>query len=484
MPPHPLTLTPAEFEQTLESAPHLNAFVDLCRSREIPVYLVGGAVRDLLFKGVLSQDLDLVVPKEVAQSVAQAIADQLDGKCICLDESFQIYRVILFPTLEMFDVAGCVGPDIQADLRRRDLTINAIAYDFQTHKLLDPTGGQRDLADGVIRMISPENLLEDPLRLLRVFRFSAELGFSQIDADTLAVIAHHGQKLIRSAPERIHYELMKLFSVPTCYRQVRHMADIGLLEYIFPELSATHAIPSNQYHHLGLFDHTLELLNQLEVHFPDLPTSTQKTLMASVNPFTKRIALVRLACLFHDIGKPATMKVDPAGGKAMFYGHDAVSAEITYGIAIRLKWGKEITKAVAQLVRWHLYPGDLLKPDVTPKAYRKFFRRIEALIPEMIALAIADRYSTQGPLVTQDDLIQHKQGLLALLERYETFQATEAKMPQLLGGEEIMDILGIAPGPSVGKVLKAMTEAQLNGEITTPTEAKQWIQTFYTHMVQ
>lgn len=463
------------FESVLQANEPLQVLLAFCRASQIPVYLVGGAIRDWIVKGKLSQDLDIVVPMDQARYVAQTIATQLDAKCICLDAYHEIYRVILLPSQDMLDIAGCEGETIEADLLRRDLTVNAIGYDFQAGEILDPAGGQHDLERRFIRMVSEKNLLDDPLRLLRVFRIAADLEFDNIDPKTLAAVNLHAEKLFRAASERIHYELMKLLSAPGCYAYIRQMADIGLLEHLFPELSASRPIPGNQYHHLGLFDHTLELLNQAEIHYPDLPEEVQQLLLSPFNPFIKRIALVRLACLFHDIGKPATMKTDTTAGKVMFYGHDAVSEELTHGIALRMKWGKELARQVGHLVRWHLYPGDMLKPEVTSKAHRKFFKRIGVLLPEMLLLAIADRYSAKGPAVTSDDLSRQKAGLLSLWDAYKTVVTSDEFVAKLLSGREIMELLGIESGPRVGEILRELSEAQLNGELSTADDAKAWL---------
>lgn len=468
-----------QFHTLLKDYPPLQTLERLCKERDLPVYLVGGAVRDLLHRGQRSKDLDLVVPASWGRRISEEISKELDAKSICLDEQYQIYRVILFPSLETLDIAECIGPDIQADLLRRDLTLNALAYNLATGELLDPAGGGRDLEQGRIRMIREANMLEDPLRLLRVFRVGAELGFTDIDPATLEVVRQHGRALLQAAPERIHYELMRLFSVERSYSYIRLMANTGLLEHIFPELVALRPIPPNQYHHLWLFDHTLELIRQVELHFPTLPQEIQEHLHAQANPFIKRIAVLRLACLLHDTGKPATMKQDPATERTTFYGHEEVSEALTLEAATRLKWGKEITRHVALLVRWHLYPEGMLRPGVTPKAHHRFFRRVGEVMPELILLAIADRHSARGPAVSPQDLEEQKAGLINLFQRYQAFQSEEKSRPKLITGREIMNLLGMRPGPEIGQILFELREAQLGGELVTREDAMEWLKARY-----
>ncbi len=479
MPSSKTLVNPSTFQAVLNRSEAATAFQALCAKEEVQPYLVGGAVRDFLLTGELSPDLDYVVPDSHTRSLAEQIAKQLDGKFLCLDEQYQIYRVILFPNLDMLDIAACMGDTITTDLFRRDFTINAMAYDFATGEILDPTGGLSDLRQGRMRMVKAENFLEDPLRLIRLFRIAAELGFEEIDPATLSAVYRHSEALLKVASERIHYELMKLFSARECARLIRLMAEIGLLEHLFPELSATRGIPANRYHHLNLYDHTLELLTQAELHFPDLPPEIQAYLNEPLNPFIKRIAAVRLACLFHDVGKPATMAYDAELDKYKFYGHDMVSEELTLGIAHRLKWGKELSRLVTHLVRWHLYPGDMLRPEITPRGLRKFFRRLGDSLPEMLLLALADRFSAQGPAITPSELADSKAGLLNLWSLYNDYKSVEETKPKLLTGREIMSILGIEPGPQVGQILDDLNDAYLNAELSTREEALSWLQAKY-----
>ncbi len=462
--------------EALEQVSHWRILNQVCSEEDIPLFLVGGAVRDMLLRQVLSSDLDVVVPQAQAKTLAQAVAQRAGGKYIPLDEHYQIYRIVFPGQPDMMDIAGCMGESIEVDLGRRDLTVNAVAVDVKGQRVFDPYDGIRDLAHGIIRMVRPENMVDDPLRLLRVFRMSAELGFTKLDPRTLGIVSLEAHRVVKIAPERVHYELMRLLSAPKCSTPVQLMAKTGMLEYLFPELSAMHPIPSNYYHHLGLFDHTLELLHQAEVHFPDLPTQIQTDLHAAFNPFIKRIALVRLACLFHDAGKSATMAYDPDTDRYRFYGHEQVSEALTWGIAYRFRWGNDLTRAVAHLVRWHLYPGDQVKETTTTKAKRRFFRRIGPLLPEMMLLAIADRYSAQGEGVTQDDLINFKKGILALWDLYESDAEVHGVMPRLLTGQDIMERFHISPGPIIGRVQAAAQEAYLEGKISTRDEALKWLE--------
>lgn len=451
--------------------PVVTPFLELCRAQDVSPVLVGGAVRDALRGLGISSDLDWVVPCGQSETLSQQLAEALGGKALCLDADFGIYRVIADKGAWTLDLADQVGPSIQTDLGRRDLTINAIGYDPLEQAILDPYNGQGDLAAGVIRMVSESNLVEDPLRLLRVFRFAAELGFETITPDTLSAVSTHKEALLRSAVERIGYEWLRMLSAPQCAHAVLAMARTGLLEVLFPELSAMHPVPANLYHHLPLFEHTLELLVQLEAHFGDFPDTMQARLNEPFHPGASHLALVRLACLFHDAGKPATMAYDAETDRYRFYGHESVSAQITEGIGERMKWGKPLTEVVCLLVATHLYPGDMLKPEVSAKAHQRFYRRTHPWLAEVLALAVADRFSAKGPAVTLTDLTANKAGLIALWNQYELIEESQKPGQVLLKGRDLIEAFGLSPGPHLGTLLRHVDTAYLNGDISTRDEA-------------
>jgi putative nucleotidyltransferase with HDIG domain len=249
-----------------------------------------------------------------------------------------------------------------------------------------------------------------------------------------------------------------------------------MLDNLFPELAPTHHVPPNRYHHLGLFDHTLELLYQAEKHLPDFPPAIQAHFQKPINPFANHMALVRLACLFHDIGKPATMVYDSDMDLYRFHGHEEVSAVLTDEISRRLMWGKTLTQAVNHLVRWHLYPGQMLDCSISAKAKRRFFRRMSPWVAELLLLAMADRFSAQGPAITPDDLQRAQAGLLRLWAEYDQFRQAETSIPdRILSGSQVMATMGMEPGPQVGILQRAVQEAFLNGEIQHETDALNWL---------
>lgn len=438
------------------------------------LYLVGGALRDGLRTGALPPDLDFMVlsdsTERKAKQVALQIAQDPDARYVLLDEAFGIHRVVWVDGSGfVLDFSDGLENSLEKDLARRDVTVNALGLNLKTGTWHDPFNGRADLSARHIRMVSEQNLVEDPLRLLRVFRIGAHLQAS-LESETLDAVRHHAPKLLSVAPERIQYEFLKLLSVEPCFPYINAMAETGLLEVLLPELTAAHEIPPNGYHHLNLFDHTLEVLHQSEQLLSEFPAFD--ALRQEVRPGVTHMALIKFAALLHDVGKPATKAVRD-DGRFTYYGHDQVSATMTDAVAERLRLSRDVTGMIKKLVRWHLYPCHF-KPDSSRKALLRFYRRMGEETPAVILLALADRYSTRGAPLTPADLQTSHDNHLWLLARYETERVVFTQ-PPLLTGTQVMQTLNLSPGPQVGKVMRALEEQQQLGNLTTEAEALAWL---------
>ena len=489
--------------QPLLSHPLWAVLTEASESQEMQAHLVGGAIRDCLLGNVSPntpvRDWDIVLTckstepnhnnqesrKELQGRVHQLalrLSLQLKGHYVLLDSVWGIHRIVLdvdnpvLPQGGCIDLACALDNSIQSDLARRDLSINSMAVPLSSDlcglTLIDPHGGQSDLETQTIRMLGESNMIEDPLRLLRVFRFGTLFKAPEWDQETLACVNQHRALINQSAAERVQTELLKLLSARVCFPSVKAMARTGLLEVILPELVPTREVPPNTHHHLGLFEHTLELIRQSEQLFEELPQTAQSSLLESLNGTVNRFGIVKLACLLHDIGKPATMQVH-SESKTTFYGHEQLSATMGDDISQRLKLSGDLSQRVHHLVRWHLYPCQF-GPESPRKSVLRFYRRIGEAVPDLVLLALADRYSTQGPAITPEMLQTAHQNHLWLLNDYYAQQPV-LSLPRLLNGNQIMEALQRPPGPWLKTVLEALTEAQQLGEIQTPEEALSWI---------
>ncbi len=429
------------------------------------LYLVGGYIRDILLQRECF-DRDYAVKGFSAIEFAKKAAELLGGTFVLLDEIHDIARVVLPDKINTLDFAGCVGKDIYSDLLNRDYTINAIACELKPEgdEIIDPLNGSEDIKNGLIKAIAEKNFVDDPLRLLRAFRFAAQFGFI-IEERTLELINTHCKLINNVSAERINVELMKLLASENAAKNLVLMKNTGILFEIFPELIPQKNVPPNLHHHLWLIDHSIETIRQVENHINDFPVPTEK------------IAILKLSALLHDIGKPSTWSIDE-NGRHRFIKHEDVGSEMVVDVLKRLKYSKKDIKHVSLLVKNHLYPSQLIREGIenlSEKSIMRFFRKINDDVPELLVLALSDRKSALGPEITRDIVERNTNGIYKLLEKYKDAQEEVKTLPKLASGEDVIRILGIAKGPQIGRVLKALKEAQISGDISTQGEALEFI---------
>lgn len=448
------------------------------------VALVGGMVRDALLKGEPGTDVDVVVSGADAREVAARLGERLRGKVVPLDTAYGIYRVVFWPDAVSggregepmtVDVAAAQGGSIAADLGRRDLTVNALAFELTGGgRLLDSFEGLGDLKACHIRMVAERNLIEDPLRLLRVFRFMAVMGARSIEGETLAAVERNRRLLWQVAGERIQYEWLKLMAALRVMPTLEAMLECGLLEELQPELTPCREVPPNTHHHLPLLAHTLELVRQLDEVWVKLPEGVKAHLLQPVGQGSNRLAVVRWACLLHDIGKPATWTIDEDDPtRHRFLGHEAEGERMCTAIAQRFRVSEGVAARLKHLVRWHLYPCQF-GPESSEKSVLRFFRRMGDNALDVTVLALVDRLSTCGPAISEETLRESEAAHYWLMETYLAKQAAWSA-PPLVNGKDVMDLLNLKPGRQVGEVLAAVREAQQLGEVATKAEALAWV---------
>jgi putative nucleotidyltransferase with HDIG domain len=442
-----------------------------------PCYLVGGTVRDTLLdyrtmgqqsrqqshsQESTKQDLDLVVPAG-AIPLARQLADSLGAGFVVLDEIHRIARVVL-DSGTTIDIAEQEGPSIEADLGRRDFTCNAMAYDLQREVLIDPFNGKRDLEQRIVRMVQAKNLTEDPLRFLRAYRMAAKLDFT-IEAQTRQILQASGGALGQSAPERVRDELVHLLEVSRGTDWFLAAHQDGVLQPWLPEITGLEKIPANLHHHLPLLDHTFEVMRQVDRVLAELDVRECLTHVLS-DRRTVYVA-IKLGALLHDIAKPVTYHFDPDTGKSSFHQHEKVGSTMTKEMLTRLKFSREEIRWVTVLVEMHLRTGQLVMQGASERALYRLMRDAAEKLPALVVLSLADRRSTCGEAVTAEMQTQSTLFHQDLLARY---WAPPAAKP-FLSGKDLIDRLGLPPGPIFKEILQAVQEAQALGEIQNTEEA-------------
>ncbi len=452
------------------------------------IYLTGGFIRDRLIalsNNVVDHifDYDFVVEGCPATELARKVALNYAGNFVLLDQAFDTARVIVNNAIQL-DFAGISNAftkaiSIKDDVLRRDFTINALIYDpYQPHKIIDYVDGIIDLKDKRIRHISNDVFTADPLRLLRAFRFSGSLNFT-IAPKTILQIKQDLNYITSVAIERINHELFLIMSLKNSFALIKPMADLGLIELIYEDLAATHKVSANSYHHLGLFEHSLETYHQVEINFNELNDLTKQALIKPLNYNLNYFTAVKLAGLLHDIGKPSTWVIQE-DGRHSFYKHDSLGAKMIATLGLKHKWPNNLIKFMVNLVKWHLRPGSLYYNDrPTLKAINRFYSSVNEYTPSLILLALADLGATLGSGFKEANRQILKSELLNLLSGYSIYQEKQKLIPKLLDGNQIIDLLGIDSGPIIGQLLAELKDAQTNGEISQIKEAQAFIQNIY-----
>ena len=402
-------------------------------------YLVGGAVRDALL-GRQSEylDLDFVLP-EKALRTARQIADRYKAGFVVLDAKRKIARVVFKDATA--DFAKQEGANLEADLRRRDYSINAIAYHPQTGQFIDPLGGREDLQRRLLRMVSPTNLADDPLRLLRAYRQAAQLDFA-IDSQTEAAIGQLALMLRQIAAERVRMEFSYLLDTALGDRWLGAAWQNGLLQYWFPNAT------KDSLARVASIETAAATLGE---NWPQLKTELSRNLRDSLK-ITSYLFAARLACLLSPEIKEAEMQL------------------------MRLKFSRAEIGAALRLLRSRQMLVSMLEPNrkITAKITgattgattreisktRKqyfLFREVEPMFPALAVLAIAEEIPIEA--------------ISQLCDRYLNRQDPVAHPVPLVAGKEIMAALGIPRGPEVGRLLTEIQLARCEGLISTPEEA-------------
>lgn len=486
--------------------------VDWLAQQDTDIYLVGGCVRDVLLNRAV-HDLDLAVAGGGLE-LARRLADRFSGDYYPLDEARGTGRAILSrresETL-VADVAELRGADLRADLAARDFTINALAANVRDPgTIIDHHGGLADLDRRLIRVVSDHSIADDPVRTLRAVRQSAELGMD-LAAETVAAIRRDGRGLQHVSGERLRDELCRLLALPDSAASVSALDRLGLLTRVLPELALLRDLSQPPPHHLTGLDHTLETLRQLErlirtiplgtgsdglpdgeAHSgrptvgPASPVSAPEGWLQTVEPFASRLlerlhqplgrmhprgVTLKLAALLHDTGKPGSISVDQ-GGRIRFLGHHQAGAAIAAAALRRLRLSNAEVQFAETVVRHHMRPLLLAnQASLTARAVYRYFRATSGAGVEVLLHALADHLATRHPQVED----RRWPRLLDLTGRmwadYLNHYQVRVKPPAILSGRDLITALGLAPGPQIGKLLEAVREAQVTGQVSTVEDA-------------
>lgn len=462
-----------------EKFPHLKVIKSLSHKRKAKVYLVGGFLRDYLCKEPKA-DFDFAV-EENAIAFAESFARGIKGAFIVLDKEHGCARVAKKTPVGLvtYDFSDFRARTFNDDLKKRDFTVNTLYVDIasaETDKPLKdlikgPQSAFNDIRRRTIKMASVKAFKDDPLRMMRAFSLMAQLKF-KIEAKTLAKIKQEAAFIRNVSFERVRDELFKVFKEESAAEIIERMNKIGLLKFIMPQVQVMFACKQGGYHHLDVWPHSLETVRQLEGVLSNFRKEHGELnfLDEDLGGARPRFALIKLAALLHDIGKPATKKQEP-GGRTSFHGHEHVGKNISREIAKQIKISTRERHALEDMVCWHLRPGYLSNFKMpSEKAIYRYFRDTKEEALSVLLLSMADQMSTRGPMTKPSDEKHHLKICRMLTDRY-LKKLEEKPFIRLIGGNELIRNLKLKPSPLFGIILQEVEEAQVLGKIKTKKDA-------------
>lgn len=456
---------------------------EIVKSCDNEIYLVGGTVRDLLM-GKESFDRDIIVCSEDARDFALKFQKIFDAAFVPLDEVNRIYRLVLPDKINYIDITNPIEGSLEKDLMRRDLTINAVAVNIRNGEIIDLCGGITDIKNHTINLISEHNFEDDPLRLLRAYRFQSVLGFD-LTAETIQAVCKFANLIQKPAVERIVHELILLFGGKYADKALLNMDKTWLLEEIFPVVKELKQVPPNSHHHLDLFHHSVETVRQIQIIYENSSDEVKEHMDRIDFGGASRLAHLKLAGFLHDIGKFSTWTIEEDTGRHRFIKHDDVGAKMAVPLLKKMSFSNKQIEYISSMIKNHIYPSQVMcAPEVDfstsngEKVMMRYIRKMDENVIDNIILAQADRLSARGVDITDEIVKKNISGLNRLRDFYLKVRDTLEPLPILLNGNDVMQILKIKPSKKLGEIMNALHEAQLSGDVITKEQAVDFIHQF------
>ncbi|PPG23996.1 CCA tRNA nucleotidyltransferase [Rathayibacter sp. AY1E8] len=465
--------TALETLRALAGTPTVTRLAEAFAAQGHELALVGGPVRDA-FLGHGVHDLDFTTsarPDDIVRIVAPIAEAHWDiGRAFGTIGARVAGETVEITTYRSDSYDGVsrkpeveFGDSLEGDLVRRDFTVNAMALRLPEVVLVDPSGGVEDLLAGRLRTPSPADLSfgDDPLRMLRGARFTSQLGFRTTDEVEWAMAELAG-RIDDVSAERVQEELRKLLATASPRAGLELLVDTGLAGRFLPELPALRLEQDEHKHHKDVYTHSLTVLEKA--------IALEESRHSGAAPDV----VVRLGALLHDIGKPATRRLEP-GGAVSFHHHDMVGSKLAIKRMRALKFDNQTTKDVARLIELHLRFFGYTDGAWTDSAVRRYVTDAGPLLERLHILTRAD--VTTRNRRKADRLAHAYDDLEARIAELAEKEELASKRPDL-DGTRIMEILGLAPGPEVGQAYRFLLELRLEegplGEEVATQRLREW----------
>jgi len=441
--------------------PVLREMRQLAVETDSSVHLVGGPVRDAAL-GRSPRDLDFATTRRT-DALIRALQSRHETRAFRFRKRGVTTWRLALPTgtLDIVDASrrGLVG-----DLRRRDFTVNAIAYDLREQTLLDPLGGLADLGRRLLRLPRRDAIHEDPVRAIRAARFIADLPGFRLSPTVVSESRRATRAVSRAAVERVRAELDKLLAAAAPRAGLDTLDRLNLTDAVLPELRTLRDCVAGR-DRPDVWSHTLATISISE-------TAGRRRLPGHAfmrDPENRR--LLRWALLLHDISKPETLEYRP-DGRPTFHGHEMLGARRAGALLSRLRLPKGDKKRIDRLIRFHLRPSLLAEGGATPRACRRLVRDSGDDLPLLVLHSACDALGSGGP-APRTRWLGLRRLLLSLMDLSENLQRTP--LPCLIDGRDVIRMLELPPGPRVGEILGRVREEQDAGTLHTRPQALDWV---------
>ncbi|MCF7908706.1 MAG: HD domain-containing protein [Candidatus Omnitrophica bacterium] len=459
----------------LKKIPKVSVLSVICKKRSVNLWLVGGFLRDVYLKvDKPLLDFDFCVEKNTT-AVAREFARKIKAKCIVLDKAHESLRVILKKksVYYTYDFTRLRGKDFLEDLALRDFSVNTLAVKLgqKPLELVDYYQGKRDLNSKIARVIREKVIADDPLRILRGFFLMANYNF-RIEPRTLMVMKKNKHLIKKVSSERVSEEFFKILGAKSSYKVIKLIDQFKIIDELIPEVTSMRGVRQGSYHHLPVWKHSLEALRQFELLIQKRLIKDKEIyryLNEEIAYRRKRVQIIKLACLLHDVGKPQAKK--RLNKKTIFHTHEKIGRDMVVKIGKRMRLSVREIEVLKKLIFWHLRPGYLAdQMNPTKRAIYRFFRDTQNDGAAVIILSLSDWRATCGPLINPAKRKKHEKVMLGLIDGY--FVENDKKpLPKLVDGYDIMRQFKLKPSILVGKILGKVHEDQALGKISTKQEA-------------
>jgi poly(A) polymerase len=448
-----------QIREKIHKDPILSKLSTLAKGKKIPLFLVGGYLRDLLLE-IPGKDYDFVLPKDASLFIA-TIEEALHLHFFKVGKeemNTTTYRIIKDDM--SIDLTFLQGETIEEDLQRRDFTINAIAFFLQDETFHWVKGSLEDIRKKLIRTVSNHSIDQDPLRMLRAIRYLCTLDGFVMDKGLKEEISLKKEKILSLSGERIKTELDQILLSPRPAIGMKSLHESNLLLTLFPEFKGLENLGQNEHHHLDVLSHTLLMVEKISWASEWVARNHQEISLTGEDWLS-----LYYAALFHDIGKQDTYSKDEKE-RVHFYYHESFSVQAAERIMERLRFSNLMKNKIFHLIKNHMRILNL-SWETKETALKRLVNQIGDETPLLVFLTLADKEGSRGILSIQIDEVVEGH-CLRILELFNEKDIVHP--PPFITGHDVM-ALGYSSGPRVGQILNLIRQKQVEGEIKNREEA-------------